>query len=326
MVGQTLAHYKILEKIGSGGMGDVYLAEDTKLDRKVALKVLPPGLAENEERRARFKREAKAIAALNHPNIVTVYSVEEAAGVHFITMEMVRGKTLSELLPERGFSLAKLLALAIPLADAVSTAHDQGIIHRDLKPDNVMENEEGRIKNPHIHAIVTRGVFLTNGQWHPIPYVDPHKAELVFRHKLLRLLRDRDLISEERIDLLLSWRQPVDGWPPGYKRLPATFATKGFRATASDRRATSRAVPRDSARTATRSAFSLASSTASSASSGTSSPRSLRRSNQLWAFAVRHSKLLQCSEVAGAQGWLGWVHSWYKSPFAAPINLCEREI
>ena len=80
MIGKTLAHYKILEKIGSGGMGDVYLAEDTKLDRKVALKVLPPELAESEERRARFTREAKAIAALNHPNIVTVYSVEEAEG------------------------------------------------------------------------------------------------------------------------------------------------------------------------------------------------------------------------------------------------------
>ena len=86
MIGQTLAHYKILEKIGSGGMGDVYLAEDTKLDRKIALKVLPPELAENEERRARFTREAKAIAALNHPNIVTVYSVEQAGDVHFITM------------------------------------------------------------------------------------------------------------------------------------------------------------------------------------------------------------------------------------------------
>ena len=86
--GTELAHYKILEKIGAGGMGEVYLAHDTKLDRKIALKVLPPELAESEERRARFKREAKAIAALNHPNIVQVYSVEEADGVHFITMEL----------------------------------------------------------------------------------------------------------------------------------------------------------------------------------------------------------------------------------------------
>jgi serine/threonine protein kinase len=97
MIGRTLSHYKVLEPLGSGGMGDVYLAEDTKLDRKVALKVLPPELADSEERRARFQREAKAIAALNHPNIVHVYSVEEADGIHFITMELVKGKTLTEL-------------------------------------------------------------------------------------------------------------------------------------------------------------------------------------------------------------------------------------
>ena len=146
MIGQTLAHYKILEKIGSGGMGDVYLAEDTKLDRKVALKVLPPELAENEERRARFQREAKAIAALDHPNIVQVFSVEEAEGIHFITMQLVQGKTLTELLPKNGFPLNKFFEIAIPLADAVAAAHQEGITHRDLKPDNMMEGEDGRIK------------------------------------------------------------------------------------------------------------------------------------------------------------------------------------
>ena len=146
MVGQTLAHYKILEKIGSGGMGDVYLAEDTKLDRKVALKVLPPELAESEMRRARFQREAKAIAALNHPNIVHVYSVEEVEGVHFITMELVQGKTLTELIPKKGLALNKFFELAIPLADAVSAAHQKGIIHRDLKPGNLMQDEERRLK------------------------------------------------------------------------------------------------------------------------------------------------------------------------------------
>ena len=146
MIGQTLAHYKILEKIGSGGMGDVYLAEDTKLDRKVALKVLPPELAENEERRARFQREAKAIAALDHPNIVQVFSVEEAEGVHFITMQLVHGKTLTELLPKNGFPLNKFFEIAIPLADAVAAAHQEGITHRDLKPDNMMVGEDGRIK------------------------------------------------------------------------------------------------------------------------------------------------------------------------------------
>ena len=126
MVGQTLAHYKILEKIGSGGMGDVYLAEDTKLDRKVALKVLPPDLAESEERRTRFQREAKALAALDHPNIVQVFSVEEADGTHFITMQLVPGKTLTKLLPKNGFPLSKFFEIAIPLADAVAAAHQEG--------------------------------------------------------------------------------------------------------------------------------------------------------------------------------------------------------
>ena len=144
--GTELAHYKILEKIGAGGMGEVYLAHDTKLDRKIALKVLPPELAESEERRARFKREAKAIAALNHPNSVQVYSVEEADGVHFITMEHVTGKTLSAALPRHGFPIRQFLDLAISLTEAAAAAHENGITHRDLKPDNVIVTKEGGIK------------------------------------------------------------------------------------------------------------------------------------------------------------------------------------
>src|SRR3989304_2348091 len=146
MIGRTLSHYKILQKLGSGGMGDVYLAEDSDLGRQIALKVLPPDLAESEERRSRFQREAKAVAALNHPHIVTVHSVEEAEGVHFITMELVRGKTLSEVIPRKGLSLAKFFEIAIPLADAVAAAHEKGILHRDLKPDNLMLSDEGRLK------------------------------------------------------------------------------------------------------------------------------------------------------------------------------------
>ncbi len=107
MIGRTLSHYKILQKLGPGGIGNVYLARDTELDRGVALKVLPSDLAASEERRARFKREAKAVAALNHPHIVTVHSVEEAEGVHFITTELVRGKTFSDVIPKRGLPLAK---------------------------------------------------------------------------------------------------------------------------------------------------------------------------------------------------------------------------
>ena len=145
MVGRTLSHYRILEKIGSGGMGEVYLAEDTKLSRKVALKILPPEMATGE-RRMRFEREAKAVAALDHPNIVTIYSVEESDGVPFYTMQLVKGKTLSELIPKKGLPLNKFFEIAIPLADAVSAAHEQGIIHRDLKPANVLLTAKGGVK------------------------------------------------------------------------------------------------------------------------------------------------------------------------------------
>ena len=153
MVGTTLNHYKILSKIGSGGMGDVYLAEDGKLNRRVALKILPPDLAEKPERRERFEREAQAVAALNHPNIVTIHSVEEATGiegregaVHFLTMELVQGQTLDEAIPKKGLKLDRFFDIAIPVADAISAAHGKGITHRDLKPANIMISEDGRVK------------------------------------------------------------------------------------------------------------------------------------------------------------------------------------
>ncbi|MCG6950690.1 MAG: serine/threonine protein kinase, partial [Acidobacteria bacterium] len=146
MIGNNLAHYRIVGGLGKGGMGEVYLAEDTRLNRRVALKVLPSEMAADPERRARFEREAQAVAALNHPNIVTIHSVEEADGVHFITMELVEGQTLSKLLPKNGFGLRELLEIAIPLADAVSSAHRSGITHRDLKPDNIMVDGEGRLR------------------------------------------------------------------------------------------------------------------------------------------------------------------------------------
>lgn len=126
-------------------MGEVFAAEDTKLGRKVALKVLPPEMA-SPERRERFEREAKSVAALNHPNIVQVFSVEEADGIHFIVMELVRGKTLTELLSRHGMPLSKFFEIAIPLADAVAAAHRADITHRNLKPDNVMLGDDGRIK------------------------------------------------------------------------------------------------------------------------------------------------------------------------------------
>ena len=146
MIGDTLGHYKILRKLGKGGMGEVFLARDTKLDRKIALKVLPPQAAASQERLERFRREAKAVAALNHPNIVTIYSVEEVDGHHFLTMEYVEGNTLSEAVPETGLELPRFFEISIALADALSKAHEKGIIHRDLKPRNVMVDRDGRIR------------------------------------------------------------------------------------------------------------------------------------------------------------------------------------
>jgi serine/threonine protein kinase/Tol biopolymer transport system component len=142
----TLGHYRIVRPIGTGGMGEVFLADDGKLGRKVALKVLAHALAADPERRGRFEREARAVAALNHPNIITIYSVEDLDGVLFLTMELVEGKTLTELIPPHGMSLEQLLHVGIPLADAVGAAHQRGITHRDLKPANVMVTDEGRVK------------------------------------------------------------------------------------------------------------------------------------------------------------------------------------
>ena len=145
MIGRTLGHYQILDQLGAGGMGEVYLAEDRVLKRQVALKVLPTRLAGDPQRLERFRREAEALAALDHPNIVTIYSVEEADGVHFLTMQYIQGKPLSEAIPRHGLPLERFLKLAIPLADAVSSAHERGIVHRDLKPNNIMVTGEERV-------------------------------------------------------------------------------------------------------------------------------------------------------------------------------------
>jgi serine/threonine protein kinase len=146
MIGKTIAHYRLLEKLGEGGMGTVYSAEDTRLRRRVALKVLSAERASDPQRLARFEREATAVAALSHPNIVTLFSVEEAEGLHFITMELVKGKSLDQLIPPEGMRLAEFFRISIPLADALVGAHEKGIIHRDLKPTNVLVQSDGRPK------------------------------------------------------------------------------------------------------------------------------------------------------------------------------------
>src|SRR5664279_1468797 len=144
--GDKIGQYEILAPIGAGGMGEVYRAKDLRLGREVAVKVLPAGISHNDDRLARFQREARAVAALNHPHIVTIFSVEEAGGVHFLTMELVDGQPLDRLIPESGLPIGQIVEIASALADALVAAHEKGIVHRDLKPANVMVTHDGRVK------------------------------------------------------------------------------------------------------------------------------------------------------------------------------------
>jgi len=141
-----LGTYEIVGPLGAGGMGEVYRAKDLRLGRDVAVKVLPAEVASSPERLAQFEREARTVAGLNHPNIVTLFSVEDEDGVRFLTMELVEGPTLSSLVVAGGLPLSRVLDLSIPLADALVAAHERGVIHRDLKPGNVMVARDGRVK------------------------------------------------------------------------------------------------------------------------------------------------------------------------------------
>src|ERR1700674_3972927 len=144
--GRQLGSYKIVSMLGAGGMGEVYKAHDTNLGRDVALKVLPRDMARDPERLVRFRREARTVAALNHPHIVTLHSVEEVDGVHFLTMELLEGRSLDQLILEGDLPVARILDIAIAIAEALTAAHEKSIVHRYLKPANVMLTDEGRIK------------------------------------------------------------------------------------------------------------------------------------------------------------------------------------
>ena len=146
MIGKTLGHYQITEKLGEGGMGVVYKARDTHLDRTVAIKVLPPEKVSDPERKRRFVQEAKSASALNHPNIVHVYDIDQSDGTDYIAMEYVDGKTLDQLIPRKGMRLSEALKCAVQIADALAAAHAAGIIHRDLKPANLMVTDKGLVK------------------------------------------------------------------------------------------------------------------------------------------------------------------------------------
>jgi len=146
LIGQTLSHYRITAALGAGGMGEVYRATDTNLNRDVAIKVLPPEVTQDPERLGRFKREAHLLAALNHPSIAAIYGLEEADGKPFLALELVEGEDLKERLARGAIPVDEALEIAEQIAEALEEAHNKGIVHRDLKPANVKLTPDGKVK------------------------------------------------------------------------------------------------------------------------------------------------------------------------------------
>ena len=145
-IGQSLLHYSIVEKIGKGGMGEVYRAKDSKLGREVAIKVLPEEFSRDADRVARFQREAKLLASMNHPNIAAIYGLEESAGTNFLVLELVEGNTLADRIKAGAIPVEECLKLALQIAEALEAAHEKGVIHRDLKPANIKVTPDGKVK------------------------------------------------------------------------------------------------------------------------------------------------------------------------------------
>ncbi|TFG91608.1 MAG: serine/threonine protein kinase, partial [Syntrophobacterales bacterium] len=165
MIGKTFSHYKILEKLGEGGMGVVYLAEDSKLERKVAIKFLPRHFATHSDEWERFKIEAKAAAALNHPNIATIHAIEEVNDEIFIVMEYIDGQELKEKISKGPITIEESIKIAIQITEGLNAAHEKDIVHRDIKSSNIMITEKGKVKIMDFGlAKIRGGVQLTKEQ------------------------------------------------------------------------------------------------------------------------------------------------------------------
>jgi len=185
MLGQTLGNYRILDKIGAGGMGEVYRAHDERLDRDVALKLLPAGVLNDEGARKRFRKEAMALARLNHPNIEIVHEFDTENGVDFLVMEFIPGRTVAEKLKSGPLSIPEIFALALQMAEGLAVAHQNGVVHRDLKPGNLMVTPEGRLKildfglaqllRPGQGADVTLSMSEAHGISGTLPYMSPEQ-------------------------------------------------------------------------------------------------------------------------------------------------------
>ena len=185
-IGARLARFQILAPIGAGGMGDVYRARDLELGREVALKIMQPDLASDPEFHARFRREARVLAALDHPGIVAVFSAEEADGIHFLTMQLVDGQTIDNAIPPGGMPTTQILATTIMLGDALDAAHSKGIVHRDIKPTNVLLTPDGRIKvldfglarsrsTTSVHTTLSEATTRTDAILGTMPYMSPEQ-------------------------------------------------------------------------------------------------------------------------------------------------------